>query len=59
VGVAPNVDFALAALGHVTSMPTDSGEALFVIPRTAGWIAHAIEELDERPVRYRTRAVPR
>ena len=59
VGVAPNVDFALAALGHVVGMPTDAGEALFVIPRTAGWTAHAIEELDERPVRYRTRAVPR
>ena len=59
VGVAPNVDFALAALGHVVGMPTDAGEALFVIPRCAGWTAHAIEELDERPVRYRTRAVPR
>lgn len=57
-GVEPNVDFALAALGLVSGMPADAGEALFVIPRTVGWVAHAIEELDEPPLRYRTRALP-
>jgi citrate synthase len=55
----PNVDFAIAALGHVAGLPADAGDALFAIGRTAGWIAHALEELDEPPLRYRTRAVPR
>jgi len=56
--VAPNVDYAVAALGHVSGMAPDAGDAVFAIARSAGWIAHAIEELRERPVRYRTRAVP-
>ena len=56
--VHANVDFALASLGFVSGMPADTGEALFVIPRTAGWVAHAIEESSERPLRYRARATP-
>ena len=52
----PNVDFALAALGLVANMPDDAGEVLFAVARTAGWIAHAIEEYGEAPVRFRPRA---
>ncbi|HEX9259434.1 MAG TPA: citrate synthase [Acidimicrobiales bacterium] len=56
-GEAPNVDFAVAALGYVTGMPIDAGDALFGVARSVGWIAHATEELAERPLRYRTRAL--
>jgi citrate synthase len=56
VPVAPNVDAALAALGHVTGMPVDSGEAMFAIARSIGWIAHAMEEYREPALRFRPRA---
>lgn len=56
---APNVDFALAALGFVAMMPPDAGETIFAIARSAGWIAHALEEMSEAPLRYRIRAQPR
>lgn len=57
VAVHPNVDYALGALGLVGGMPHDAGEALFIVARTAGWLAHAIEEYQEAPVRFRPRAV--
>jgi citrate synthase len=51
---APNVDFALAALAHVTGMIRGAGEAIFAVARTAGWIAHALEEYDRNtPIRPR------
>jgi citrate synthase len=53
----PNVDFALGALAFLTDMPSDAGEAVFAIARTAGWLAHAIEEYGEEPLRYRARAL--
>lgn len=53
----PNVDLALAALGLVADMPPDAGEAVFATARIAGWLAHALEEYDERPLRFRPRAV--
>jgi citrate synthase len=56
-GISPNVDAALGALGFVAGMPIDGGEAIFTIARSAGWIAHAIEEYGEAPVRFRPRAV--
>ena len=56
VPVAPNVDAALAAMGHVLGMPVDAGEAMFAIARTVGWIAHALEEYQAAPVRFRPRA---
>jgi citrate synthase len=50
----PNVDLALAALAHVTSMTRGAAEAIFAIARTAGWIAHALEEYDRNtPIRPR------
>ncbi len=39
----PNIDFALAALAHVSDMARGASEAVFAVARTAGWIAHAIE----------------
>ena len=49
----PNIDAALGALGHVAGLDHDAGEALFGIARMAGWIAHALEEYQERPLRFR------
>jgi citrate synthase len=44
---AVNVDFALGALAYAMEMPLGGTEAIFAIARTAGWIAHAMEEYDE------------
>ncbi len=41
---APNIDFALAALASVADMIPGAGQAVFAVARTAGWLAHAIEE---------------
>ncbi|THA63529.1 helix-turn-helix domain-containing protein [Streptomyces sp. A0958] len=48
-----NVDLALAALSVASGMPPEAGETVFAISRTAGWIAHALEEYGERPLRMR------
>jgi citrate synthase len=52
-GILPNVDLALAALTVRHHMPADAGEAIFAVARTAGWLAHALEEYADRPSRYR------
>jgi citrate synthase len=52
----PNVDLALAALGHVAEMTRGAGEAIFAIGRVAGWLAHALEEY-ERATPIRLRAI--
>ena len=36
--------------------PPDAGEAVFAIGRCAGWLAHAMEEYAEAPLRFRLRA---
>ncbi|MDG4861191.1 citrate/2-methylcitrate synthase, partial [Streptomyces sp. T-3] len=48
-----NVDLALAVLTVASGMPAEAGETIFAIARTAGWIAHALEEYQERPLRMR------
>jgi citrate synthase len=53
----PNCDLALAALSWGTGMPPDSGRTIFAVARVAGWAAHYLEELNERPLRFRARAV--
>ena len=40
----PNVDFATVTLQRVLGLPKDSALALFLLGRTVGWIAHAIEQ---------------
>jgi citrate synthase len=53
----PNCDLALAALSWGTGMPLDAGRTIFTVARLAGWTAHYQEELMERPLRFRARAV--
>jgi citrate synthase len=53
----PNVDLAMAAIAWSTGMAADAGRTLFTVARVAGWVAHYLEELGERPLRYRARAV--
>jgi len=52
----PNVDFALGAFIWLAGMLPEAGETIFAIARTAGWLAHAVEEYDESPLRFRPRA---
>jgi citrate synthase len=53
----PNVDLGLAAIAWSTGMRPEAGRTLFTVARVAGWVAHYLEELGERPLRYRARAV--
>ncbi len=52
----PNIEFALAVLADVAGMVRGAGEAIFAIARTAGWLAHALEEY-ERNIPIRPRGV--
>jgi citrate synthase len=50
----PNIDFALAVLGSCAGMIRGAGEVIFAVARTAGWLAHALEEYAARtPLRPR------
>lgn len=53
---AINSDFAVAALSQVCGMVAGAGEAIFAVARTAGWLAHALEEYT-RTTPLRPRAV--
>ena len=53
---APNIDFALASLAHLAGMRRGASEAIFAMARTAGWLAHALEEY-ERRTSIRPRAI--
>ncbi|MEI5521317.1 citrate/2-methylcitrate synthase [Streptomyces brasiliscabiei] len=48
-----NVDLALAVLTVSFGMAPTASETVFAVARTAGWIAHALEEYGERPLRMR------
>jgi citrate synthase len=55
-GKLPNVDFALVALRRALRLKPGSALALFAVGRTAGWIAHALEQqADEKVIRPRAR----
>jgi len=44
-GQRANVDFALVALRQSLGLPAEAPFALFALARTAGWLAHAIEQI--------------
>jgi citrate synthase len=56
-GLEPNVDFALGAIATALKMPLGATEAVFLTARTAGWLAHVVEEHAERPLRFRPRSL--
>jgi citrate synthase len=56
IGKQPNVDIALAAFELAMDMEPNSAETIFTVARVAGWIAHAIEEYSQPPLRFRARA---
>jgi citrate synthase len=43
-GRKPNLDFATVTVERVLGLPKDSALALFLLGRTVGWIAHALEQ---------------
>ncbi len=51
----PNVDFALAALGHAMGLRPAAASTIFTVARIVGLIAHALEEYPHR-LRFRPRA---
>jgi citrate synthase len=53
-GLRPNIDVALVALERTLRLPPGSALAIFAAGRTAGWIAHALEQQkDGRLIRPR------
>lgn len=54
----PNVDFALAVLVRILSLPPSAALALFALGRTVGWVGHAIEQYEaDKIIRPRARYV--
>ena len=46
-GLAPNIDFALVALCDHLGAPEGSALSLFAAARCAGWLAHALEQVQD------------
>lgn len=57
VGAYPNVDLGLAAHALVRGLPAHAGEFVFAVARTAGWVAHALEEYRAPALRFRVRGL--
>ncbi|MCP4437227.1 MAG: citrate synthase [Actinomycetia bacterium] len=53
----PNVDFYSGLIYQAMGFPMDMFTVLFAIPRTAGWLSHYIELLDQNSRIYRPRQV--
>ncbi len=51
----PNVDFYSGLIYQAMGFPMEMFTVLFAIPRTAGWLAHYIELLDQNSRIYRPR----
>ena len=47
----------VGALTFAGGMSPRAGRTIFTISRVVGWVGHYLEELQERPLRYRARAV--
>jgi citrate synthase len=55
-GRAANIDMALAVMAECCAMIAPAGEVVMTVARMAGWLAHAAEEYEQAPLRFRTRA---
>ena len=57
-GLAPTIDFALSAIERVLALPPGAAFSLFALGRAAGWIAHAMEQMEDgRLIRPRARYI--
>jgi citrate synthase len=57
-GRHPNVDFALVAMRRALALPAGAALSIFAVARSAGWIAHALEQQQEgKLIRPRARYV--
>ncbi len=55
---SPNVDFGLVVLSRVLNLPPGSALTLMALGRTAGWVAHALEQYQQaRIIRPRARYI--
>jgi citrate synthase len=45
-GLSPNVDFALGAAVTALGLPAGAALGIFLVARSVGWIAHAIEQYE-------------
>lgn len=50
-----NIDWALGAMAWLGNFG-ESSPGVMAVARTAGWIAHAVEEMGEQPLRFRPTA---
>ncbi len=46
-GLAPNIDYALSALTARFRLPPNAPFIIFAVARAVGWMAHAIEQVEE------------
>jgi citrate synthase len=57
-GQFANTDYSLTVMRRELDMPVGSETILFAMARTAGWVAHAIEQLESKTmIRPRARYV--
>ena len=49
-GRAPILDYAVAAITVLLGLPRGSSQGLFLIGRSVGWIAHALEQYSARTI---------
>jgi len=57
-GGRPNIDFATVTLERGLGLPVDAALALFLLGRTVGWVAHALEQAAQHTlIRPRARYV--
>jgi citrate synthase len=42
----PSIDVGLVAVARALALPTGSATALFAVARTAGWVAHSLEQYE-------------
>ena len=54
---SPTVELALGALAVAAGMPIGTSDAILAVGRSAGWIAHALEEYVEEPMRWRAQEI--
>jgi citrate synthase len=43
-GLAPNLEFSLVAMCRTIGLPADAPYTILMVARTAGWLAHALEQ---------------